>query len=161
MNTNKVEGLAATAVTSGVVATNSLQAVHDWLQIAVVVLNILWWIRLWIKNPKVKPPEEQRYQKPKDWQKIPILMLCAILPAFVLVGCASMVTTITEGGKTTHSRIFTFWDSQSALAKLHTTSTDKTQSITVSGLAQESSASNVVALSESLVRAAIEAALKK
>jgi len=30
---------------------------NSWLQFAVAALTLAWWIRLWIKNPNIKPPE--------------------------------------------------------------------------------------------------------
>lgn len=71
------------------------------------------------------------------------------------VGCASFSTRIEERNEDGSERITiiqarTLFDSQSELAKLKTSHTDKTQSVTLGSLAQESSGSNVVSLVEAL-----------
>lgn len=86
-----------------------------------------------------------------------------ILISLCLAGCASLDTNVTEtadGDKTTRVKIRTFWDAKSELAKMHTTSTDKTQSVTVSGLAQESSGTNAVAAFEAFGRGLMKGAVE-
>lgn len=82
-----------------------------------------------------------------------------------LSGCSSLGTDQTETApdgtqRHTRTRVWTFWDSHNDLAKLRTALTDKTQSVVVSGLAQESSGSNAVALVESAVGAAVRAGVQ-
>jgi hypothetical protein len=43
--------LAGGATTTGV-----LDGIDHMLSIAVAVATLAWWVRLWIKNPNVKPP---------------------------------------------------------------------------------------------------------
>jgi hypothetical protein len=92
-----------------------------------------------------------------------VLMLAGAL--FFGAGCASLTTkqeSIAPDGssRTTTARVSTFWDSKSELAKLRTTMTDKSQGVGIAGLEQESSATNAVSLVESVVGAAIRAAVK-
>jgi hypothetical protein len=81
-------------------------------------------------------------------------------------GCATQRTTLTEkvdaeGAyiKTTEIKTRTFFDSKSELARLKTSSTDKTQTVGLDGLKQESSGSNATALLENVVGAAVKAAV--
>jgi hypothetical protein len=30
---------------------------NAWLQLAVGFATLAWWMRLWLKNPKIKPPK--------------------------------------------------------------------------------------------------------
>jgi hypothetical protein len=87
-----------------------------------------------------------------------LFSLCA-----ALCGCSVLSTTQTEspeGVRKTKTRALTFFDSKSELAKLKTTNTEKTQSVSVSGLTQESSGTNATALTEKIVGAAVSAAVK-
>lgn len=95
-------------------------------------------------------------------------LILAILLCAYLSGCASFHTIQTDeidksGTRkvTTEIRTRTFWDSKSELAKLTATTTDKSQRIGVGSIAQESSATNAVVLIESVVGAAVKAALGK
>ena len=83
----------------------------------------------------------------------------------VCSGCSSLVTdqveTALDGSqRKTHVRAFTLFDGRSDLTKLRTTSTDKSQGMSVAGLSQESSGSNVVNMVESVTAAAVGAAIK-
>lgn len=81
-------------------------------------------------------------------------------------GCASFKTIQTDESDsktgirkiTTTVSTRTFWDSKSELAKLKATTTDKTQSIGVGSVVNESSGTNTLALIEAIVTAAIKAA---
>lgn len=53
--TNKVEAIGATAGSAASLASCLAEA-NAWLQVAIGVATLAWWIRLWIKNPNVKPP---------------------------------------------------------------------------------------------------------
>jgi len=53
----------------------------------------------------------------------------------------------------------TFWDSRSAISKLRASTTDKSQGLTVGVIDQESSGTNAVNLVETIVGAAVRAAL--
>lgn len=89
-----------------------------------------------------------------------------LLIALCVAGCASFKTTqIDESNPTTGLRKITttvstrtFWDSKSDLAKLKASTTDKSQSIGVGSVVNESSGTNAVALIEAVVTAAIKAA---
>lgn len=89
-----------------------------------------------------------------------------ILIALCASGCASFKTTqVDESDAKTGSRKITttvttrtFWDSKSELAKLKASTTDKSQTIGVGSIANESSGTNAIALIEAVVAAAIKAA---
>ena len=71
------------------------------------------------------------------------------------IGCASFSTRIEERNADGSERITliqarTLFDSKSELAKLKTSHTDKTQSVSLGSMTQESSGSNVVSLVEAL-----------
>ena len=54
--TNKVEAIGATA--AGAVSLSScLTDANGYLQLAIGVATLAWWVRLWWKNPNVKPPQ--------------------------------------------------------------------------------------------------------
>lgn len=54
-DTNHVETGIATAASAGSISL-MLANVHTYLQIAVAVATLAWWVRLWIKNPNQPPP---------------------------------------------------------------------------------------------------------
>lgn len=54
----------------------------------------------------------------------------------------------------TELRASTIWDAKSELAKARTTMTDKTQGVSVSGLAQESSSTGVVQVIKIIIETA-------
>lgn len=94
------------------------------------------------------------------------LLAALALLALALAGCATQRTTLTERvdaegayTKTTEIQTRTFFDSKSELARLKTSSTDKTQSVGLDGLKQEASGSNATALAEQVVSAAVRAAI--
>ena len=95
-------------------------------------------------------------------------MVLALGLSFV-VGCSTVTTDIHETGvdkdgnefdKHTRVKAATVFDSKSELAKLHTTATDKTQSVSISGLSQESSTSNAVNMAEAFASGAVQGAMK-
>ena len=82
-------------------------------------------------------------------------------------GCARFKSTVTEmeypdGSKerVTVVRASTFFESRSELSKLSSGQTDKSQNVSIGGLNQESTATNAVSLVESLVGAAVRAAVR-
>lgn len=93
-----------------------------------------------------------------------------ILVASLLVAsaCARFKSEVTErvgpDGKTiervTVVKAGTLFDSKSELARLSSGQTDKSQKVSIGSLSQESSASNVVSFAESVVGAAVRAAVK-
>lgn len=85
----------------------------------------------------------------------------------MLAGCATQTTTLTESVdpegnyiKTTVVKTRTFFDSKSELAKLKTSSTEKTQSVGVEGLKSESSSEGVKNIVDAAVEAAVRGAVK-
>ncbi len=54
--TNKVEAVGATAGTVTSLASCVADA-NAWLQLAIGVATLAWWLRLWIKNPNQPPPK--------------------------------------------------------------------------------------------------------
>ena len=82
-------------------------------------------------------------------------------------GCARFNSTVTErtladGSVERVSRVTagTLFDSKSELAKMSSGQTDKSQKVSIGSLTQESSGTNVVTLVESIVTAAVRAAVK-
>ena len=82
-------------------------------------------------------------------------------------GCARFTSTVTErtlpDGVTERMTVVkaaTLFDSKSELAKLSSGQTDKSQTVSIGSLSQESSATNAVTLVESVVGAAVRAAVK-
>ena len=92
----------------------------------------------------------------------------SIVSALVLMtGCARFKSTVTEverpdGSVERVTRVTagTLFDSKSELAKLSSGQTDKSQKVSIGSLNQESSGTNAVNLVESVVSAAVRAAVK-
>ena len=87
--------------------------------------------------------------------------------SLLATGCARFTSTVTERTlpdgvieRVTVVRATTFFDSKSELAKLSSGQTDKSQKVSIGSLSQESSATNAVNLIESVVGAAVRAAVK-
>lgn len=55
MSGRNFEPVLATAA-SGATAATAAASAHDWIQLAVAIATLAWWIRLWIKNPNLPPP---------------------------------------------------------------------------------------------------------
>lgn len=86
------------------------------------------------------------------------------LSAILLVGCTRLHTTIKtiekDGtSRETESSCISFFDSRSDLQKFKTTNTDKTQSLGIGVLGQESSGTNAVRVLDNVARI-VEAAAK-
>lgn len=82
-------------------------------------------------------------------------------------GCARFTSTVTERTlpdgvteRVTVVKAATLFDSKSELAKLSSGQTDKSQKVSIGSLSKESSATNAVNLVESVVGAAVRAAMK-
>jgi len=89
----------------------------------------------------------------------------ALFVAWLLAGCARVTIEQheTSADGTTRDTTFnarTFFDSRNELARTRTTMTEKSQGVTVAGLDQESSGTNAAALLDTVVRAAVTAAVK-
>lgn len=146
--------IAATLATAG----TWLADANAVLTLLVTLLTLAWWLRLWWKKPDQRPPwlkDDNDHRNPPGCAACGLLVLVLLLAP----GCASMKTTIFESenpdgtwNKETVSKIRTFWEAKSELAKLHTTATDKTQSISVSGLSQSASTTNLLPIVESVAR---------
>lgn len=168
MNTNKLEAMGATFATFFTLGADKIAELNGVLQLLLTLANLAWWFRIWLKNPNQPPPGaspaagKSQPGKSRPGISEAVMLLFLLVPVVFLVGCSSLDARVEEAQdvKTTHVRIRTFWDAKSELAKMHTTSTDKTQSVSVSGLQQESSGSNAVSLVESAVSAAVSAAVK-
>jgi hypothetical protein len=94
-------------------------------------------------------------------------LIVSIAALTLVCGCARFNSTVTErtlpdGIQERETRVSasTLFDSKSELAKLSTGQTDKSQKVTIGALNQESSATNAVNLVESVVGAAVRAAVK-
>jgi|SRR6185295_5930515 len=95
--------------------------------------------------------------------KTPVTTL--IFAILLTVGCAhfnySANETKPDGTEiATKVKAFTFFDSKSELSKLKTSTTDKTQSLGIGTLNQEAEGSNAVNIVNSVVSAAVTAAIK-
>lgn len=95
------------------------------------------------------------------------LLLAIFAALWLLTGCATQTTTLTESvdtagtyTKTTRVHTRTFFDSKSELAKLKTSSTEKTQSVGVEGLKSESSSEGVKNILDTAIEAAVRGAVK-
>lgn len=82
-------------------------------------------------------------------------------------GCARFNSTVTErtlpdgsNERVTVVRAATLFDSKSELARLSSGQTDKSQKVSIGSLNQESSGTNAVSLIESVIGAAVRAAVK-
>ena len=82
-------------------------------------------------------------------------------------GCARFKSTVTERNapdgsneRVTRVSAGTLLDSKSELTKLNSGQTDKSQKVSIGSLSQESSGSNAVSFAESVVDAAVRAAVK-
>lgn len=53
--TNRLEGAAATAASVTTLGV-AIADVTSVLQLMIGVATLAWWIRLWIRDPSVKPP---------------------------------------------------------------------------------------------------------
>lgn len=87
-----------------------------------------------------------------------------LLSLVCLVGCTHLHTKIEETDKdgskrTTENSCTSFFDSKSELAKFKTTNTEKTQSMGIGALSQESSGTNAVNVLNNVARI-VEAAAK-
>ena len=94
-------------------------------------------------------------------------ILCTLLTLALASGCARFKSTITERTspdgtveRVTVVKAGTLFDSKSELAKMSSGQTDKSQKVSIGSLTQESSASNAVGFAESIVGAAVRAAVK-
>lgn len=89
--------------------------------------------------------------------------------ALVFVGCGTLTTEqrdisyeqgVVSRELVTKNKVRTFWDSKSALTAFNSLQTDKSQTTKIGSLNQESSATNVIALTEAVVEAAVRGAVK-
>ncbi len=91
--------------------------------------------------------------------RLPFLILL-----LALAGCSRLRVhqhETPQGDRDTITTVTTFWDSKSELAKFRASTTDKTQSTSIGGLAESSSgSSNTMAIIEAITGAAIKAAVK-
>ena len=94
-------------------------------------------------------------------------ILYSLLTLALASGCARFKSTITERTapdgtveRVTVVKAGTLFDSKSELAKMSSGQTDKSQKVSIGSLTQESSASNSVGFAESIVGAAVRAAVK-
>ena len=95
-------------------------------------------------------------------------MLFVITLVALASGCSRFKSTVTErtakdGVTERETRVSagTFFDSKSELSKVSSGQTDKSQKVAIGSLSQESSGSNALSFTESVVGAAVRAAVKK
>jgi hypothetical protein len=87
-----------------------------------------------------------------------------VIVAMLSPGCANFdshqVQTKQDGTTTeSHTKITTFFDSSTQIAKLRSSTTDKTQGLTVGGFSEESAGTNAVSLVERVSAAVVGAAI--
>ena len=94
-------------------------------------------------------------------------ILCSLLTLALASGCARFKSTVTERTapdgtveRVTVVKAGTLFDSKSELTKLSSGQTEKSQKVSIGALNQESSGSNAVSFAESVVGAAVRAAVK-
>jgi hypothetical protein len=56
MDTNRIEAVGATVGTAGSLAA-CLADASAVLQCLVGIATLAWWVRLWIRDPNLKPPQ--------------------------------------------------------------------------------------------------------
>jgi len=103
-----------------------------------------------------RPPSDNRLSR------LLLLVICPLSLVIYATGCAVMTSTTSKqaGVETTTLKVYTLFDSSSALSKAANHVTDKTSGTTVSGLDQSSSSTNLNSIVESIVGAAVKAATK-
>lgn len=84
------------------------------------------------------------------------------LAALILCwGCSTLTThQMDVDGRVTDIKLKTFFDGKSEVAKMATSNNDRSQTVSVSGVKQETSGSNAVVLTHTVVDAAVSAAIK-
>ena len=94
-------------------------------------------------------------------------ILFAVTVVALASGCARFKSTVTErtapdgsSERVTRVSAGTLLDSKSELSKLSSGQTEKSQKVAIGSLNQESSGSNAVSFAESVVGAAVRAAVK-
>jgi hypothetical protein len=95
------------------------------------------------------------------------IILWTLFTLGLTTGCARFKSTVTERTlpdgtveRVTVVKAGTLFDSKSELGKLASGQTDKSQKISVGSLSQETSATNAASFAESIVGAAIRAAVR-
>jgi hypothetical protein len=152
-----VNRLSPILATGSTVATWLTQA-DEILSFVVTVLTLVWWVRLWLKNPNVKSPS--------DTMKKPTVQLLIVLLAAIaaVTGCASIkhrmvdeVTTYATNGtrvvttKTTDSKASAFWDARQTIGQLKVAN-GKLHTLGLTDASQESTATNLVPMVEALAQ---------
>lgn len=56
-HTNHLEAAAATVGTAGSFAACIADA-DVWIRFLIGIATLAWWLRLWIRDPNIKPPEK-------------------------------------------------------------------------------------------------------
>jgi hypothetical protein len=126
------------------------------------IVGVVWSVWLKRSSSSAQPTPASKSNPPVS------LLVCVLaVGSMALIGCASFRTEQTDTSNPdgtreikTITKARTFFDSKSALTQLKASQTDKTQSLGVGSLTQESSGSNATALAESIVRGATQAALQ-
>jgi hypothetical protein len=95
------------------------------------------------------------------------ILVGTVAAAVLSAGCARFNSTVTEVTgpdgtveRRTVVKAGTLFDSKSELAKLSSGQTDKGQTVSIGSLKQESSATNAASFAESVVGAAVRAAVR-
>ena len=110
------------------------------------------------------------HRLPDPFARVPAVIMALLVAAFCVVpialqtGCASFtseqVETQLDGTRrTTHIRVSTLFDAHSDLTKLRATTTDKTQGMSLAGLSESATSTNLVQVLQLI--AAIAAASAK
>jgi hypothetical protein len=140
------EAIAATTIGAGSVAWSWIDQAHHVMQILVTMAGLAWWVRLWLSNPKLKPPAADKVRCE------PAVVLFAILVVLLTAGCAYNRPTMrtetrgTNGTVTlseTSARTFALWPATSTVER-QKLSNGKTQSIGTDGIDQQGGGTNLV-----------------
>lgn len=158
MNPDQIINIIQTVfkVGGGMLASKGFLDNEKWEWISGLAIAIVTWILSHKWNATPSDPQG----------KLPLnLILFALVPAMLLSGCARMTVIQSKmdiDGATTETRTYvtTFFDAHSDIQKLKTTSTDKTQGVSVGSISEDTSGTNATALAENLVSAAVSAAVK-
>jgi len=140
------EAVAATTTGAFAVTWSWIDQAHHVMQILLTIAGLAWWVRLWLSDPRLKPPGSDDRIKCE-----PMVVLFAVLVVLLTAGCAyhrPQMRTEERGTNglvrvvETSSPGWALWPATQDLQK-ERLSNGKTQSIGVEGLNQDGGSTNV------------------
>lgn len=66
MNERLISPILATGATGASLSVSWMASAHEFMGVLVTALTLAWWIRLWLKNPNIKPPGNDEKSNRKD-----------------------------------------------------------------------------------------------